>query len=61
MRYFAPWRSERIKCWPIESWLKVLRSDKRAIFAAASAAQRAADYVLRLANPIPDGAIALAA
>jgi len=45
----------------LASWLKVLRSDKRAIFAAASAAQRAADYVLRLANPTPDGAIALAA
>ena len=30
----------------------MLRADKRAIFAAASAAQRAADYVLRLANPI---------
>ena len=45
----------------LASWLKVLRADKRAIFAAASAAQRAADYVLRLANPIPDGAIALAA
>jgi hypothetical protein len=29
----------------IESWLKVLKSDKRAIFSAASHAQRAADYL----------------
>lgn len=29
----------------IESWLKVLRNDKRAIFAAASHAQKAADYL----------------
>lgn len=45
----------------LASWLKVLRADKRAIFAAASQAQRAADYVLRMANPVPDGAITLAA
>ena len=37
----------------LESWLKVLRSDKRAIFTAAAQAQRAADYVLRRAQP-PD-------
>ena len=35
----------------LESWLKVLRADKRAIFTAAAQAQRAADYVLRLAQP----------
>jgi antirestriction protein ArdC len=37
----------------IASWLKVLRDDKRAIFTAAAHAQRAADYVLKLAQP-PD-------
>ena len=35
----------------IASWLKVLRGDKRAIFTAAAHAQRAADYVLKLAQP----------
>ena len=30
----------------IQSWLKVLKKDKRAIFTAASHAQRAADYLL---------------
>ena len=29
----------------IQSWLKVLKDDKRAIFAAAAHAQRAADYL----------------
>jgi antirestriction protein ArdC len=29
----------------IDSWLKVLKADKRAIFSAASHAQRAADYL----------------
>tara|TARA_R100000935_G_scaffold4998_1_gene11584 strand:- start:5516 stop:5893 length:378 start_codon:yes stop_codon:yes gene_type:complete len=29
----------------IQSWLKVLREDKRAIFAAAAHAQRAADFL----------------
>ncbi len=29
----------------IASWLKVLKNDKRAIFAAAAHAQRAADYL----------------
>ena len=37
----------------LESWLRVLRGDKRAIFTAAAQAQRAADYVLRRAQP-PD-------
>jgi antirestriction protein ArdC len=45
----------------LASWLKVLRADKRAIFAAASQAQKAADYVLRLANPVGDPALAIAA
>jgi antirestriction protein ArdC len=35
----------------LESWLRVLRTDKRAIFVAASKAQQAADYILRLAQP----------
>jgi antirestriction protein ArdC len=35
----------------LSSWLKVLRGDKRAIFTAAAHAQRAADYVLKLAQP----------
>jgi len=35
----------------LQSWLKVLRDDKRAIFTAAAHAQRAADYVLRPAQP----------
>ena len=35
----------------LSSWLRVLRSDKRAIFVAAAKAQQAADYVLTLANP----------
>lgn len=37
----------------VASWLKVLRTDKRAVFVAATKAQQAADYVLRLAQP-PD-------
>jgi antirestriction protein ArdC len=34
----------------IASWLEVLRGDKRAIFSAASHAQRAADYLLGLVD-----------
>ena len=30
----------------LETWLKVLRADKRAIFAASARAQQAADYLL---------------
>jgi len=41
----------------LDSWLKVLRADKRAIFTAAAKAQRAADYVLRMANPIDPVAV----
>ena len=38
----------------IGAWLKVLKNDTRAIFAAASQAQRAADY-LRNIGSICDG------
>lgn len=34
----------------IESWLKVLKNDKRAIFTAASQAQKAADYLIERAG-----------
>jgi antirestriction protein ArdC len=34
----------------ISSWLRVMKSDKRAIFTAASKAQEAASYLLRLAT-----------
>jgi antirestriction protein ArdC len=34
----------------IQSWLRVLKSDKRAIFTAASQAQRAADWLIRQAE-----------
>jgi antirestriction protein ArdC len=37
----------------VASWIKVLRTDVRAVFVAATKAQQAADYVLRLAQP-PD-------
>jgi hypothetical protein len=36
----------------IASWLKVLKDDKKAIFTAASHAQKAADYLLSL-QPAP--------
>jgi antirestriction protein ArdC len=36
----------------IQSWLKVLKTDKRAIFTAASKAQQAADYLIQTAKPI---------
>jgi antirestriction protein ArdC len=35
----------------IASWIKVLKADKRAIFTAASHAQRAADYLQGLQTP----------
>ncbi|WP_253949489.1 zincin-like metallopeptidase domain-containing protein, partial [Mangrovicoccus sp. HB161399] len=38
----------------IQSWLKVLRNDKRAIFAAAAHAQRAADFLHGLQPVIED-------
>ncbi|MDB6179308.1 zincin-like metallopeptidase domain-containing protein [Paracoccus sp. Z330] len=34
----------------IEGWLKALRDDKKFIFSAASAAQKAVDYTTALAN-----------
>ena len=34
----------------IQSWLRVLRADKRAIFTAASKAQQAADYLMKQAG-----------
>jgi len=37
----------------IEQWLKMLRGDNRAIFAAAAHAQRAADYLLARQPPSP--------
>jgi antirestriction protein ArdC len=45
----------------IESWLKALRNDKRLIFAAASAAQRAADFLLpQVIEPTAQAAAVLA-
>jgi antirestriction protein ArdC len=38
----------------LASWLKVLKSDKRAIFTAASKAQQAADHLRELANKAAD-------
>jgi antirestriction protein ArdC len=37
----------------LESWLKLLKSDKKAIVTAASRAQKAADYLRELANAEP--------
>lgn len=42
----------------IASWLKVLKDDKRAVFAAASHAQKAADYLSGLQKPQSDQAAA---
>jgi antirestriction protein ArdC len=42
----------------LESWLKVLQSDKRAIFSAAAHAQRAADYLHGLQQGRQSGAAA---
>ncbi len=38
----------------LDSWLKVLKEDKRAIFSAAAHAQRAADYLVGLQKPHSD-------
>jgi antirestriction protein ArdC len=38
----------------IATWIGVLRSDKRAFFTAASAAQKAADYLRGLALAEPE-------
>ena len=37
----------------IDSWLRVLRSDKRAIFTAASQAQKAADWMAKRSEQTP--------
>lgn len=38
----------------VQSWLKVLKADNRAIFAASSHAQRAADFMHSLQTPAPE-------
>ena len=40
----------------VQSWLKVLRDDKRAIVKAAAAAQRSADYLMEKAGEIAEAA-----
>jgi antirestriction protein ArdC len=42
----------------LESWLRLLRADKRALFTAAAQAQRAADYILKLTQPPEQEAMA---
>jgi antirestriction protein ArdC len=42
----------------IDNWLSVLKSDKRAIFSAASHAQRAADFLPGLQTKTMEGAAA---
>ena len=42
----------------IASWLKVLKDDKRAVFTAASHAQKAADYLSGLQKPAEEAAAA---
>ena len=42
----------------VESWLRALRDDKRAIFRAAAEAQKAADYLRDLAGRAADRAVA---
>ena len=37
----------------IQSWLRVLKADKRAIFTAASRAQQAADYLMKRSGSNP--------
>jgi antirestriction protein ArdC len=41
----------------LASWLKVMKTDKRAIFSAASHAQRAVDYLTGLQPQPPEGAL----
>ncbi len=38
----------------IADWIKVLKADKRAVFTASAAAQRAADYIEGLSKPAPN-------
>ena len=42
----------------LDTWLNVLRADKRAIFVAATRAQQAADFILALAAPVNAAALA---
>lgn len=42
----------------LQSWLDVLRSDKRAIFVAATRAQQSADFILNLVPPAVADALA---
>jgi antirestriction protein ArdC len=42
----------------INSWLKVLKADKRAIFTAASKAQQAADFMIQRAESSVKGVAA---
>jgi antirestriction protein ArdC len=42
----------------IASWLKVLKADNRAIFAAASKAQQASDYLVTVAGQVAQGVAA---
>jgi antirestriction protein ArdC len=42
----------------LQSWIDVLRTDKRAIFVASARAQQAADYVLNLVPPAVAEALA---
>jgi antirestriction protein ArdC len=42
----------------IESWLKVLKSDKRAIFTAASQAQKAADWLVKRSGQVTGAEVA---
>jgi antirestriction protein ArdC len=42
----------------IQSWIRVLKDDKRAIFTASSHAQRAADYLHGLQNPAAEASAA---
>lgn len=43
----------------IQSWLGVLKSDKRAIFTAASKAQQAADYLIERAGRVESAAVSV--
>jgi antirestriction protein ArdC len=36
----------------IESWIKVLKNEKRAVFSAASHAQRGADFLVYMLPPL---------
>lgn len=38
----------------VANWIEILKADKRAVFTAAAAAQRAADYIEGLAKPAPN-------